>query len=100
MTDEELRGLKNFEAQIRVLLLKYKSVKEENDELRKALEEQEDATRRVEAELSQSKEDYRRLKTARMIEVSDTDVREAKNRITRLVREVNKCIGLLSSDNE
>lgn len=100
MTDEELRGLKNFEAQIRVLLLKYKSVKEENDELRRALEEQENATRRVEAELSQSKEDYRRLKTARMIEVSDTDVREAKNRITRLVREVNKCIGLLSSDNE
>lgn len=100
MTDEELRGLKNFEAQIRVLLLKYKSVKEENDELRRALEEQEDTTRRVEAELSQSKEDYRRLKTARMIEVSDTDVCEAKNRITRLVREVNKCIGLLSSDNE
>lgn len=100
MTDEESRQLKTFEAQVRVLLLKYRSVLKENDELRRTLSEQEDAISRVEAELNQSKEDYRRLKTARMIEISDDDVREAKNRITRLVRDVNRCIGLLSSDNE
>lgn len=100
MTDEESRHLKTFEAQVRVLLLKYRSVLKENDELRRTLSEQEDAISRVEAELNQSKENYRRLKTARMIEISDDDVREAKNRITRLVRDVNRCIGLLSSDNE
>lgn len=100
MTDEERRKLKTFEAEVRVLLLKYKGLQQEIDDLRKALLEQEDATRRIEAELSQSKEDYKRLKTARMIEVSDTDVREAKNRITRLVRDVNKCIGLLSTEQD
>ena len=41
---------------------------------------------------------YSNLKTARMLEVSDGDIRSAKLRITRLVREVNKCIRLLSAE--
>jgi len=34
--------------------------------------------------------------TARMIEISDTDMESAQKRIARLIREVNRCITLLS----
>ena len=40
-------------------------------------------------------ENYKALKTARMIEVSGDDVRESKARIAHLIREVDKCIALL-----
>ena len=35
-----------------------------------------------------------------MIEISDADIKESKMKITRLVREINKCISMLSSDTE
>jgi hypothetical protein len=49
-------------------------------------------------EVSKSKKEYETLKLAKMIEISDSELKSAKQRITRLVREVNKCIGLLESE--
>ena len=53
---------------------------------------------RLKAELRQSQSDYSNLKLAKMIEISDSELKGAKQRISKLVREVNKCIGLLSTD--
>ena len=39
---------------------------------------------------------YESLKIAKMIEISDTDMKNAKSRLSKLVREVNKCIALLN----
>ena len=50
----------------------------------------------VQKQLAQAHQDYESLKMARMIEVSDGDVEAAKKRIAGLIREVNKCITLLS----
>jgi hypothetical protein len=36
------------------------------------------------------------LKTAKMLEVTDTDVESAQKRLQKLIRDVNKCITLLS----
>jgi hypothetical protein len=35
-----------------------------------------------------------------MIEISDTDIKESKMKISRLVREINKCISILSTGTE
>ena len=91
MTDEERKIIKNFEARVRSLILQYQDMQKEVSALNATIAEKND-------EISQCKEDYIPLKTARMIEVTDSDVKEAKARITRLVREVNRCIGLLSSE--
>lgn len=98
MTDEERKIIKNFEARVRSLILQYQDMQKEVSALNATIAEKNDEIRRLQVEVSQCKDDYKHLKTARMIEVTDSDVKEAKARITRLVREVNRCIGLLSSE--
>ena len=50
----------------------------------------------LERQLDQAQKDYNALMTARMIEISDTDMESAQKRIAKLIREVNRCITLLS----
>jgi hypothetical protein len=40
---------------------------------------------------------YANLKVARMLELSDSDTRNARQRLSRLVRDVDKCIALLKA---
>ena len=40
--------------------------------------------------------DYESLKMAKMIEISDGELDSAKKRLSKLIRDVNKCITLLS----
>ena len=40
--------------------------------------------------------DYNNLKLARMMTVNGEDLQSAKNRLSRLIREVDKCIALLN----
>ena len=40
--------------------------------------------------------DYANLKTAKMIDISREDMKNAKSRLSKLVREVDKCIALLN----
>ena len=46
--------------------------------------------------LEQKGRDYDSLKMAKMIEISDGDLEGAKNRLSKLIRDVNKCIAILS----
>jgi uncharacterized protein YPO0396 len=47
-------------------------------------------------QLDQLKTKYDSLKTARTITAASVDVKVAKNKLSKLVREVDKCINLLS----
>ena len=44
--------------------------------------------------------DYNSLKMAKMIEITDGDLTGAKDRLSRLIRDVNKCIAILSDENQ
>ena len=50
----------------------------------------------LQSQLRQEQENYRTLKMAKMLEVTDGDMEVAKKRVTKLIRDVNKCITLLS----
>jgi hypothetical protein len=50
----------------------------------------------LEAKLAQAQNDYNSLKMARMIEISDGDLEGAQKRLAKLIKDVNKCITLLS----
>ena len=50
----------------------------------------------LQMQLAKAQKDYERLKTARMLEVTDGDVESAQRRLQKLIRDVNKCITLLS----
>ena len=95
MTNNE-KVLAQFAARIQQLILQYKDIKKENAELYAMIEGQEEKITTLEEHLSQAQNDYQSLKIARMIEVSDVDVEKAQQRLAKLIRDVNKCITLLS----
>ena len=98
MTDDERRQMKNFEAKVRQLISQFNEMKQENADLYTELDRKDEEISRLKVELAQSERNYANLKIAKMIEISDSDLKNAKQRITNLVREVNKCISLLSTE--
>ena len=100
MTSEERQSMKSFEAKIRQVIAQYRVLKQENADLYTELGSKEEEIKTLKADLAQSKNDYNNLKLAKMIEISDADIKESKMKITRLVREINKCISMLSSETE
>lgn len=85
-----------FTTRVRQMILQYNELKKENEELYAALASQEEERKRLEASLEQARKDYSSLKTAKMMEICDGDLESAKRRLASLIREVNKCITLLS----
>ena len=100
MTPEEKQSMKEFEAKVRQVLAQFRVLKQENADLYAELEGRDGEIKRLKAELAQNKIDYNNLKLAKMIEISDADIKESKMKISRLVREINKCINILSTDTE
>lgn len=100
MTAEERQKLKAFDAKVRNLVTKYQVMLKENEDLYAELEAKDKQIADAKAEAAKYKKDYETLKLARMIDISDDEMKHARTRITNLVREVNKCINLLTSDNQ
>ena len=75
MTQNE-KTLAAFEARVRQLILRFQELKKENEELYQMVA----------------------LKMAKMMEISDGDLQGAKDRLSKLIREVNKCISMLQGD--
>ena len=99
MTEEERKQLKTFESRVLVLLQEFKEQSTQLESLREDLELKDMEIELLKEELKQSNE-YTSLKIARMMEFSHDDVKEARQRITKLVREVNKCISLLVTNED
>lgn len=100
MTDDERRQMKNFEAKVRQLISQYQAVKKESSDLSTELNRKDEEISRLKVELAQCERNYANLKIAKMIEISDSELKNAKQRIGQLVREVNKCIKILTSEEE
>ena len=100
MTEEERQSMKRFEAKVRQVIAQMRVLQQENADLYGELESKDEEIQMLKAELAQSKNDYNNLKLAKMIEVSDADIKDSKLKISHLVREINKCINILSSDAE
>ncbi len=95
MTKEEENELRTFETRVRQLLLAYNALKAENRRLQEALASREEALTAAGETARRLQEDYARLRMAKMMAISNGDLKEARRRVDRLVREVDKCIALL-----
>ena len=78
------------------MILQYEALKKENDELYALVDQREQEIKQLQGELSQAEADYNSLKMAKMLEVTDGDMETAQKRVAKLIRDVNKCITLLS----
>ncbi len=95
MTDND-KTLTLFTTRVRQMILHYKEMKKENEELYAMVDARDDEIKSLKMQLEQSRNDYNSLKTARMVEICDGDIEAAKKKIAAMIRDVNKCITLLS----
>lgn len=88
--------LNTFATRVRQMILQYEALKKESDELYALVDQREQEIKQLQGELSQAEADYNSLKMAKMLEVTDGDMETAQKRVAKLIRDVNKCITLLS----
>ena len=85
-----------FTTRVRQLILEYNKIKNENARLRSMIDERDSALEKMEGQLAQVRNDYESLKMARMVEITNGDLESAQKKISKLIRDVNKCITLVS----
>ena len=90
------KTLTHFTTRVRQLILQYKEIQKENGELMAKVEQCNASIQELEDKLIQARNNYNSLKMAKMIEISDSDMEESQKRLSKLIRDVNKCITLLS----
>ncbi|THG67529.1 hypothetical protein [Bacteroides faecichinchillae] len=96
MTEEDKKLLSTFETQLRHLIFLHDEIKRENAELKRLLEIEKLRNEKVQAQYDELEVSYTNLKTATAISLNGSDVKETKLRLSKLVREVDKCIALLN----
>lgn len=96
MTHEQEIKLHHFELLVRQLIQAYDEERRSNAVLRKEVEDGRKKLAEAQNALKQLQTDYDTLRTARILEVSGDDVRDARRRLARLISEVDKCIALLN----
>ena len=89
------KTINTFATRVRQMILKFDEVNQENTELYAMVDERDAKIKELEDKLTQAQHDYDSLKMAKMMTISDADIETTQKRITKLIRDVNKCITLL-----
>ena len=96
MTDQEKNLLINFEFKVKQIIAKHEALKQEKSQLLSKTEDLEKSLDLLRKENQILEQKYENLKLAKMLIASDDENKDAKNRIQKLVREIDKCIALLN----
>jgi len=96
MTDEQQKLLTNFETRVRQLMLLCNSLRKDKADLEKAIESKEKELKEAKENILDLTTKYENLKLAKMISNGGADVKGAQQRLSKLVREVDKCIALIN----
>ena len=92
------KTLAEFETRVRQMILQFQQLKQENRQLQQQMEEQSQTIEELRARITQADNDYNSLKMARMLEITDGNLEEAKEHLAKMIRQVNKCIAILSDE--
>ena len=92
MIGEDRTVMTAFEEKLHRLVYKYKRMQEANRELSRVLEEKENTLKELQLRCSALESSYNNLKQAKVISLTAEGVDETKERISRLVREIDRCI--------
>jgi predicted RNase H-like nuclease (RuvC/YqgF family) len=94
------QSLTTFETRVRQMILRFQELKKENEDLQALVEKNGRDIQDLQAKLTQADHDYNSLKMAKMMEITDGDLEGAKARLTKLIRDVNRCIAILSDEEQ
>ncbi len=92
MTENNRTIIANFEEKLYKLVFEYKFYKEANEKMAIELQEKEEKLKELQKNCSEIENRYNDLKQAKILSLSDNDIEETKARISRLVREIDRCI--------
>ncbi|MDR1742230.1 MAG: hypothetical protein LBR48_00195 [Dysgonamonadaceae bacterium] len=95
MTDEQKKLLIDLEVRIKQVLYLCDSLREDNLRLSAEIQQKQQTISDTAEELKRVKTKYDNLKMARTITAASVDVDAAKAKLSKMVREVDKCINLL-----
>ncbi|MDR1882502.1 MAG: hypothetical protein LBR26_06930 [Prevotella sp.] len=98
MTENDEKLLAGFEIRMRQLMYLCDTLKEENALLERELAQKNGVIEGLTSEVEKLKTKYDNLKFARSFSSEDKDdALEAKKRLSKLVRDVDKCIAMLKN---
>ena len=94
--NQELRDIIiRLETRVRQLIMQQEKLQEEQDKLRKRLNEKDDQILELQIQNEELKQQYSRLKMAKYIDMADNDVKDMRGRIRTMVRDIDRCISML-----
>ena len=96
MTDQEKNLLINFEYKVKQIIAKHEALKLEKSQLQAKTKDLEESINQLRRENQILEQKYENLKLAKMLIASDDETKDAKGRIQKIVREIDKCIALLN----
>lgn len=96
MTEEDKKLLNTFEARLRHLMYLHDELRRENAEMKQLLGKKEEEVAKLRIDYNELEVVYTNLKVAKTISITDGEVKDTKQRLSKLVREVDKCIALLN----
>src|ERR1035437_5377821 len=95
MTNRYEELINAFELKLRKLISEYTLLKEQNSLLKAELDRKQTDLMLAHQEILELRKNYDHLQIARNLGVSDAEKAESKQQITKMVREIDKCLALL-----
>lgn len=94
--DAKTEDLNVFTTRVRQLMLSYKALRDENAELKSQVRQREEEIAGLKERANRLQRDYDLLKVARMMQITDGDIEEARKRLNKLIKNVSRSITLLN----
>lgn len=96
MTEEQKRLLAVFDVRVRDLMMLCDTQKQKINELTISLEHKDEEMRQIKQTIGRLNTKYNNMLTAKAVSMNEGDIKNARLRLSKLVREVDKCIALLN----
>ena len=95
MTNQYEELIQAFETKLRKLISEYKSLQTQNESLKVELDRKHTDLMQAHKEVLELRTNYDHLRIGLQLGTTDANRAESKQRINKLIREIDKCIALL-----
>lgn len=96
MTEEESRLIDGLEERIQRLIGLYEDQKALNASLQQELAAKNARVQELEGTISGLQSEYGNLKSSKVLSVSGQDLEETRKKVQGMVREIDRCLGMLN----
>ena len=87
-----------LETRTRQLLLRHKKLQQQMEQMQQRIQQREEEILNLQIKNEELENKYARLKMAKYIDMADDDVKDMRGRINRMVRDIDKCIAMLTTE--